>query len=309
MDNSRILITGGYGFIGSHLANQLYQNYPDSEIHVIDISPTKNPILSFNPIFHSVDLCNLVNLSNTVSKINPDYVFHLGAFLNPQRRFEYVHESISINILGTSNLLHSLKDLDISRFLHMSTSEIYGSSMDIINEKTDLDPLSPYAASKIGSEYFTQMLSKWYNIPITLIRSFNVYGEGQSDKMLIPNVIIKLLKNIKVDISPGEQKRDFNYVGNIIDGLIKAANSKKAVSEIINLGEGSEIMIKDLVNIISDMIDSSSKIMIGSLPYRNFEIMRMCNNPKKSKSLLDWDPKINLDKGLRKTITWYQNNI
>ncbi len=237
----RIIITGGNGFIGSHLSNKLTKEKNIDEVHIIDLldSSEVNPILlkRNNLYFHNVNILDLNSLCQIVKQINPTHVFHLAAILNRSRDFSALETSISVNILGTCNLLHALRDIQLSRFLHMNTSECYGHNSPPFTENMRLSPCSPYSSSKSSSELFTMVFSEMYSIPTTYIRSFNVFGEGESEDMLIPQVIISGLKKKDIDLTKGEQTRDSIYIKDIIEGICLAIFSEKSVGETNRTGE------------------------------------------------------------------------
>lgn len=308
----RIIITGGNGFIGSHLSNKLTTEKNVDEVHIIDLfdSSEVNPILlkRNNLYFHNVDILDLNSLCEIIKQINPTHVFHLAAILNRSRDFSALETSISVNVLGTCNLLHALRDIPLSRFLHMNTSECYGHNSTPFTENMSLSPCSPYSASKSSSELFTRVFSEMYSIPTTYIRSFNVFGEGQSEDMLIPQVIISGLEKKDIDLTKGEQTRDSIYIKDIIEGICLATFSEKSVGIVINLCSQKDYSIQYLAEKIVEIGYFDIKLNFGKLQYRKSEIMEMVGDSTKARQLLGWKPHFTLNEGLSKTIDWYRNN-
>ena len=172
-----------------------------------------------------------------------------------------------------------------------------------------LNPTSPYSFSKASATLFCRMMKNLEDIPAIIIRPFLTYGPFQSTKTLIPYVIFHALENKEIKITKGEQKREFNYVSDIVDGIIKASITPRAIGEIINLGNGRQYKIRDVVNKILSIIKPSIPLKFGALPYRKSEIWNFYCENKKAKEILGWKPTITLDKGLKLTIQWYKQNI
>jgi nucleoside-diphosphate-sugar epimerase len=188
----------------------------------------------------------------------------------------------------------------------MGSSEIYGLQSKIpFNVKEKPNPMSPYALTKFGSELFSILKSKSNKLDLLCVRPFNTFGPFQSEKAVIPELIIKCLQNKEIKTSPGIQTREFNYVDNIVDGILFLNKKITHSIEPINLGSNQPISIKNLVKKIHGLTGSKSKLKIGSLKYRPNEIWKMQANNKFITSK-GWKPKISFDDGLKYTITWFR---
>ena len=167
------------------------------------------------------------------------------------------------------------------------------------------NPMSPYAVTKFGSELFSILKSKSSKLDLVCVRPFNTFGPFQSEKAIIPEIIIKCLKNNEIKTTEGKQTREFNFVDNILDGILFLNQKIKNHIEPVNIGSNKPISIRDLVKKIHKLTHSKSKLKIGSLKYRPNEIWKMQADNKFVISK-GWKPKIKLDEGLKLTIAWYR---
>ena len=227
---SRILVTGGSGFIGSHLVNKLVNTGYEVAITTKYDSIYEN-IRLFN-VWKNIKVieCDLRH-SNSIKKIND---------FSP-KSFSNYNETLESNIIGTANLLENLKKYN--QFIYISTSEVYGHQNNklLFDENMKVHPISPYSVGKYSGELYAQMHMKHMQKPIKILRPFNVFGETQSEKAVIPELIKKFIKNQTVKITKGTQTRDFNYVGNTVNFLLQAMKNKGFFNDIINISDGNEI--------------------------------------------------------------------
>lgn len=306
LKNKNILVTGGAGFIGSHLTKRLVD-----EGAKVTVIVKYNSIIDCPRLVKIWDKINIIeaDLRNTDSvgemkKMNFDLVFHLAAYNHVGDSFKHVLENVNSNLISTINLLNS--GPKIKKIIHMGTSEIYGIQKKLpfnVNEMPN--PMSPYAVTKYASELFSLLKSKSNNLDLICVRPFNTFGSFQSEKAIIPEMIIKCLQNKEIKTTGGKQTREFNYIDNIIDGILFLNKKVKHTIEPINVGSNTPISIKNLVKKIHKYTNSNSKLRIGSLKYRPNEIWHMQADTKFISSK-GWKPKINFDNGLKFTIAWYQ---
>lgn len=310
MKNKKILISGASGFIGSHLTKRLHAlgaevtiiTRYNSVIDNVRLSPIWNDIHVFE-----ADIRNLDSLA-PLKKEKFDAVFHLAAYNHVGSSFLHIQECFDSNAKGTANLLESCKDY--SRFVYISSSEIYGHQAKVpFEEEFNPAPISPYSIGKYAGELYCRMRHHVDKLPITFLRPFNAFGPYQSSRAIIPELIINSLSGKEIKTTEGKQTREFNYVENLVDGFLLAAINPKAIGEIINLGSGVEIPIRELVQKIHALCHSKSELKIGSIPYRPTEIWRMSASNKKAKDILGWTPKIMFDDGLKQTIEWFKNYL
>lgn len=310
LEGVRTLVTGASGFIGSHLVRRLISEKADVYAAERYVSTLKTPRLADiwgELTILEANLRDFKTLQAQVKRADPDVVFHLGAYTHVGRSFEHADEAVQTNIQGTVNMLHALEGLDFDRFIHTGTSEIYGNCPVPFTEDMQVTPVSPYSISKYAGENFARLYHSAYGYPVVLLRPFNAYGPRQSPNRIIPEAIVSALKGEDFAMTEGKQTREFNYVDDLVDGFIAAAQSKKAEGEIINLGCGEEYSMRDIVEKVLHHMGDPVKAQPGAIPYRPAEVWRMYCDNTKAKKLLDWEPKTTIDDGLAKTINWFKN--
>ena len=307
MKNKKILVTGGSGFIGSHLARKLVTQGSDVTITVKYKSIIDNVRISkiWNDVnIIEVDLRNIDSLRQ-LEKKSFDVIFHLAAYNHVGDSFLHVNESLISNTIATSNLLES--GIEYGRFVYTATSEVYGFQKEVpFHEDFQPFPISPYAIGKYAGELYARMKRHQNNSPIVVIRPFNTFGPYQSERAVIPELIIKCLTGLPVETTEGKQTREFNYIENIVNGFISIAETEPIPDKVINIGSNQEIAICNLVKKIHFLCDSTSELRIGALKNRPTEVWRMSADNQRALDLLDWKPLISFDEGLEKTISWYK---
>ncbi|MFA6269266.1 MAG: GDP-mannose 4,6-dehydratase [archaeon] len=304
----KVLVTGGAGFIGGHLVKRLLNE--GAEVSSLVQYKEKINNVRLSAVWEKVNVIE-ADIRNSdsliaVKKLVPQIIFHLAAFNHVGRSFTNVQECFDVNAKGTANLLDVYDDYE--RFVYTSTSEVYGLQTGVpFVESMTPNPSSPYSVTKYSGELYAKMKQRMNNLPIAVIRPFNVFGPYQSPSAVIPDLIIKALKGERISTTKGEQTREFNFVENTIDGFLLAAEKKEAIGEVINIGAGEEISIADLVKKIAKYSNSKSELGIGDIEYRPNEIWRMYADSSKAKKLLGWTPKVSFDEGLKKTIEWFKD--
>jgi nucleoside-diphosphate-sugar epimerase len=220
-----------------------------------------------------------------------------------------VEECFDVNAKGTANLL----DMTAAarKFIYLSTSEVYGDQGQVpFRESMCPRPASPYAITKYAGELYCRMKQRTETgRSIVLLRAFNTYGPYQSAKAVIGELIVNSLRGLPIQATKGEQTREFNFVGDIVDGLIKAANHDGAIDGPVNLGSGQEVAIRDLIAKVVALTGTSSSVQMGAIPYRPNEIWRMCADNTRAREILGWKPSVDLEEGLRQTIDWFRQYL
>lgn len=311
MQGKRVLVTGGSGFIGSHLVHRLLGEGAQVAVTVRYGNVMKNERLrnDYERIeVIEADLRNRGALS-AIRQFDPEIVFHLAAYNHVGESFRQVEECFDVNAKGTANIL------DVSegarRFVYISTSEVYGHQPSVpFTESQCPEPISPYSITKYAGELYCRMRERMSGGPsIVILRPFNAFGPYQSAKAIIPELIITCLRNQPVHTTLGEQTREFNFVSNLVDGILLAGAHPGNIEGPINLAAAEEISIRDLVRKIAALTETRSKIEIGAIPYRPTEIWRMYADSSRAQQVLGWKPRISLDDGLTITIDWFRKYL
>ncbi len=321
-----ILITGGAGFIGSHVVKRFVNNYPQYNIYNIDkltyagnLNNLKEIENKENYTFFKIDINNHKEIFKLFNEKNITDVIHLAAESHVDRSIESSFEFAKTNVLGTLSLLEaSKKSWDLSSknniFYHISTDEVYGSLglKGSFNEKTKYDPNSPYSASKASSDHFVRAYNKTFGIPILISNCSNNYGPFQHNEKLIPNIINSLIKGKKIPIyGDGKNIRDWLFVNDHCDA-IELIFKKGIIGQTYNIGGGYEISNIDLAQLIIKIFDNiklnpigSSKKLIEFVDDRLGHDFRYSIDFSKIKNNLGWKPKTNFQEGILETINWY----
>lgn len=310
MKKKRVLITGGSGFIGSHLVNRLLAEGAEVAVTVRYGNVMKNERLRhcWDDIrVVEADLRNRGALEAGLREFPPEVVFHLAAYNHVGQSFVQVEECFDVNAKGTATLLDTCTGI-IEKFIYMSTSEVYGHQPGVPFVETMCpEPISPYAITKYAGELYCRMKQGIAGSPsVVIARPFNTFGPYQSAKAVIPELIIKSLRGEPIRTTKGEQTREFNYVSNIVDGLISAGSHSGEINGAVNIAAGEEVSIRDLVTKIAKLTGTQAKIEIGALPYRPTEIWRMYADSTRASEMLGWKPEVNLEEGLKLTIEWFR---
>ena len=310
MKNKNILVTGGAGFIGSHLTRRLLKLGAEVSVVVKYKSIIDNIRLS--SIWDDIkiieaDLRNIDSLRQ-FEKQSYEIIFHLAAYNHVGDSFLHVNESLMSNTVATANLLEFAPDFD--RFVYTATSEVYGYQEEVpFREDFTPYPISPYAIGKYAGELYARMKQHQTQKNIVSIRPFNTFGPYQSDRAIIPEIIIRCLRGLPIKTTEGKQTREFNYIENIVDGFLAISKISSPPKQPINIGLNQEIAIRDLVLKIHELSGSKSELKIGTLPNRDTEIWRMCADNSMAHSILGWEPKISFEEGLKSTIEWFSKYL
>ncbi len=310
---AKALVTGGAGFIGSHIAEALIKK--DYEVRVIDnlftgkMENLKEAIKDIE--FIKGDICDYDLLQKCTKDV--DFIFHEAALRNVRVSVERPYDYNKTNITGTLNVLNAAKENNVKRVIFASSSSVYGDSTKYpFNEKQKPAPASPYAITKIAGEYYLNVFYKLYSLETISLRYFTVYGPRQDPKSqyatMIPIVIDKVMNNKNPEIfGNGEQSRDFTYVEDVVNGNLAAmVAGKKACSHTFNLAGGKSISVNYVCKKINEYL--GKKIAAKYVPKKLGDITKTQADPTKAKKMLGFECKVSFDEGLKRTVDWFKNH-
>jgi len=307
------LITGGAGFIGSNIVNELLSR--KEKVRVLDNFATgrRENISAFNKDknFELIegDLRNFHIVREAVKGV--DFILHQGALPSVPRSINDPITTNNVNILGTLNILEAAKEFGVKRVVYASSSSIYGNSIELTKtEDLPVMPLSPYAISKYTGERYCQIYYDLYGLETVCLRYFNVFGPNQDPTSQYSAVIPKFIKAIMNDLSPiifgdGSQSRDFTFVQNNVSANLLACFSNEAIGEVINIACGKSFSVIELVNVINKVLNKEIEPIFNK-PKKG-DIKQSLADIRKAKKLLNYDVKVQFVEGIERTIEYYLN--
>ena len=311
----KVLVTGAAGFLGSHLTERLVESgYKVRVLLHYDSNNNwgwlENSKYKKEIEFVFGDIRDFDSVYSAMRDI--DEVFHLAALIGIPYSYLSPLAYIKTNIEGTYNVIQSAKLLKTKNILITSTSETYGSAQYIpIDEKHPKVGQSPYSATKIGADNLAESFYRSFGLPIKIVRPFNIYGPRQSARAIIPSICIQILNNIdEIKLGNIDTTRDLTFVKDTVEGYIEISKQEKLNGESTNIGMNYEISIKSLVDKISTILNKKIKIITDKKRLRpdKSEVSRLVCDNSKIKKFTNWEPKYNLEQGLKETIDWLEKN-
>ncbi len=294
----KILITGGLGKIGSYLCEALSRKF---EIIILDNFSNISKVI---PYIHTIkgDIRDFKIVNDITNDV--DIIIHTAAQTSVNRSIENPIYDIDNNINGTLNLLEASRKSDIERFIYISSAAVYGIPIYLpIDENHPTNPISPYGLSKLTAERYSILYNKLYELPVTVVRPFNIFGPFLNENDSYSGVITKFINRIKNNQNPiifgdGNQTRDFIYINDIINAISKIIDNDKTIGEIYNIGTGNPIKIIDLAKIIMNIFDKNLEPEF--FPSKIGDIQESYANIDKIRKIIETD--YSLEKGLKEMI-------
>lgn len=314
----KILVTGADGFIGSHLTEELVKQGHEVKAFAYYNSFNSWGWLDTLPkeIMNEVDVfTGDIRDPNGVKEAMKgiEEVYHLAALIAIPFSYHSPDTYVDTNIKGTLNVLQAGRELNTSRLLITSTSEVYGTAQYVpIDENHPYQGQSPYSATKIGADRLAESFYRSFEMPISIVRPFNTYGPRQSARAVIPTIITQLLSGKEsIELGSLTPTRDFNYVKDTANGFIEIAKSSQTIGEEINIATQQEISIGKLANELIRQINPKAEIITDDQRLRpeKSEVNRLLGANDKIKALTNWNQKYSFEQGLAETIDFFRNNL
>jgi NAD dependent epimerase/dehydratase len=313
----RVLVTGAAGFIGSHLTEALANAGASVRAFVRYNSRNSygwlelaDPILMSNVEIFVGDLTNPEAVRGATSGC--EIVLHLGALIPIPYSYRHPREYAAANIEGTINVLEACRETDVSRLVHTSSSEVYGTARTVpISENHPLEAQSPYAATKVAADKLALSYQRSFDTPVVVIRPFNTFGPRQTARAIIPTIITQALTRDVIELGSRVPTRDFLFVEDTIRGMMRCGERPGIEGEVLNLGTGEEISVGETAARILKLLAIDLPITDSTARLRppNSEVERLVADPSKAKALLGWRPTVSFDEGLQRTIDWMRGAL
>ena len=313
------LITGGAGFIGSSLADDLLEknnrvvvidNFCDFYDPKIKENNIKNALKNDNYKLYRGDIRDKELLNKIFSENNIDIVVHLAAMAGVRPSIENPVLYQEVNCMGTQNILECMKEKRIMNLVMASSSSVYGNSKTVPFKESDIVDfaISPYAATKKANEVMTHVYHKLYNMNVIMLRFFTVYGPRQRPDLAINKFTRLMLDGKKIPMfGDGSTSRDYTYIGDIVDGIERSVNyclNNSNVYEILNLGNSSPVSLKEMINIIGKCLNVVPDI--EELPMQPGDVDRTYACIDKAKNMIGYNPQTPFEEGIKKFVKWYR---
>jgi len=311
-----ILVTGGAGFIGSHLVDHLLNighrvvcidNFEPNYNRSIKLKNIEFALSSDNFKFIEGDITNKSDLRKCFLELIPDTVVHLAAKSGVRPSISNPFEYYNTNVLGTLNLLEVMKDFNVKRLLFASSSSVYGNNKKVPFSEIDFvdNPISPYAATKKAGELLCHTYHTLHGLDIFCLRFFTVYGPRQRPDLAIRKFAENIMNDKPIDMyGDGSTSRDYTYIDDIIGGILSSIENLKGY-EIINLGESKVISLSQMIHTLENHLIKKAKI--NYLPMQPGDVITTYANIEKAKKILGYNPKWKFEDGVREFIRWLKS--
>jgi NAD dependent epimerase/dehydratase len=310
-----VLVTGGEGFIGSHLTERLVREGAD--VRVLGLYNPFGRYGWLDPDVHTeVELVpgDVRDAERVASAVDGrDVVFHLAALIGIPYSYVAPESYVQVNVQGTVNVATACRRHDVARLVHTSTSETYGTArVAPIPESHPMQPQSPYSASKIGADMMALSFHHAFELPVAVVRPFNTYGPRQSTRAVIPTILAQLHRGAdEIRLGSTTPTRDFTFVEDTVAGFLAVAGCDRAVGEVVNVGSGREISVGDLAALLVSITGSSAEVTTDEQRLRppGSEVDRLLCDNTRAREWAGWSPQVTLEDGLRRTSDWVRDNL
>lgn len=304
----RVLVTGGSGMVGANLVHRLVKE--GNEVAVL-VRPATNRLrlqhVERQLQFVCGDLRDAVSIQTAVRQIQPHVVFHLASTIWAKIPALPPSAHLETNALGTLHLLEAVRIVPGARFVFTGSSSVYGPGSQL-HEQLPLAPNTFYGATKAAASLLVQTYARVYGVSTVELRLFMPYGPWEDPNRLVPQVILSALAGRDIPTTAGMQQRDLIYMDDVVDALLLAAARPVPAGSVFNIGSGSAMTVRELIERLLHLMGNPVKALIGALPMRPDEIVEMSASIAAANTQLGWKPLTSLDEGLRRTIAWFTDH-
>lgn len=308
----RVLVTGAAGFIGSHLCERLVGD--GFRVRALCRYTSRRELGNLadvpSPVRDEIELVfgDLLDPDFVAASVRGcERVFHLAASVSVPYSFEDPRLVTETNVIGTLNVLTAARDVGVARVVHLSSSEVYGTAKYIpIDETHPLNVQSPYAASKVGADKLAEAFHLSYDLPVVIARPFNNFGPRQSQRGVIPTIVSQALAGPTVTLGALWPRRDFVFVLDTVDALVRLAVADEHAGETFNLATGRDVSVAELVDAVAELLGRPLEAVSGPERFRpeHSEVHRLVGDGRKLQAAIGWAPRTTLREGLTAVIEW-----
>jgi UDP-glucose 4-epimerase len=304
----RVAVTGSTGFIGMHLLRGLHA--AGAEIVAIAAADKHIERLEGLPFpVEQIIVDDICNLGNAIRQAKAEYVIHLSAFVSTERSLHALDETLRQNLLPTISLLAAAAEVEAARVVLLGSCEEYSQKTAPFDTGLATDPSSPYGASKAAATAYARMFTNSFRLSTVVLRPSVVYGPGQSDRMLISQVMKAMSKNRSVEVTRGEQTRDFIFVEDVVQAIIRSLTVPSAEGDVWNVGSGEVVTVRNCLERIERITGRTGLIEYGKRSYSENEIFQYELKVRGTYAAFDWKPSVTLDEGLHKTWESFRDKV
>jgi len=309
MKDRRAMVTGGAGFIGSELTKQLVQS--GAAVTVLDnfASGKKEYLTGLQVRIVNGDICDKGKVAECLK--DQEIVYHVAALPFIPDSYANPEEFFRVNVEGTITLMRqAIASESVERFVYLSSSEVYGSAQTVpMTEDHPTLPRSTYAVSKLAADRSVFTLYKEHGLPSVIVRLFNSYGPNITQPYIVPEIVLQLLEGRSpLRLGNVDSSRDFTFVEDSARAIILSSLSKDAIGEVVNVGSGEDVKIIRLAKLIANVVGSEFSIETDPSRFRPYDVDRLICDNSKAKRVLGWEPRVELQEGLRRTIDWIRKH-